>query len=172
MGKEEEIRKSGMIERTLVLLKPDAVERGLSGEIIKRFEQRGLKIIGLKMVVPKREFVEKHYEAHRGKSFFKPLVEFLTNKPVVAMVIEGIHAIEIVRKMVGPTQPSEAPPGTIRGDFSHVSGAYADKFQFVVKNLIHASGNKEEAEKEIALWFKPEELCEYKRVEDVHIFGW
>jgi nucleoside-diphosphate kinase len=172
MDKEEEIRKSGLIERTLVLLKPDAVERGLSGEIIKRFEQRGLKIIALKMLKPNRELVEKHYAPHKGKKFYKPLVDFLTDKPVVAMVIEGIHAIEAVRAMVGPTQPFAAPMGTIRGDFSHMSGAYADKFQFVIKNLIHASGSKEEAEKEIKLWFKPEELCTYRRVEDVHIFGW
>ena len=111
-SKVEEKRKK-FIERTLVLLKPDAVERGLTGEIIKRFEQRGLKIVALKMLKPTRELVEKHYAPHKGKFFYQALVDYLCSGVVVAMVIEGVKAVEAVRKMVGPTDPLEAPMGTI-----------------------------------------------------------
>lgn len=159
-----------MIEKTLVLIKPDGVKRGLMGEIIKRFEQRGLKIVGMKMVWIDKNFSKKHYSAHVKKSFYKQLEDFITSGPVVAMVVEGIHAVEIVRKIVGSTEPKTAELGTIRGDFAHVSYTYADKKGMAIKNLIHASGNSEEAAIEINLWFKPEEIYDYKTVNEEHVF--
>lgn len=169
-------KKKPMIERTLILVKPDGVQRGLTGEIIKRFEQRGLKIIAMKMVYPTKELAEKHYrediaERH-GKKVRDMLIKFLTSGPVVAMVVEGIQAIESARRMVGSTYPFEAGMGTIRGDFAHVSKVYANEVGITVKNLVHASGNKEEADIEMPLWFKSEEIYEYKRAGEVHIFGW
>ncbi|RMF07149.1 nucleoside-diphosphate kinase [Candidatus Woesearchaeota archaeon] len=157
-----------MIERTLVLLKPDAVQRCFVGEIITRFERVGLKIVGMKMVWVDKEFSRKHYSDHVDKPFYPGLENFITEGPVIAMVLEGIHAVEVVRKLVGPTEPKQAPPGTIRGDFSHHSYAYTDKKGIAIKNLIHASGSVEDAKKEVSLWFKPEELHSYKTVHDVH----
>lgn len=158
-----------MIERTLVLLKPDAVERGITGQIITRLEQAGLKIVGMKMVWVDKNFSKKHYSAHVKKHFYTPLENFITSGPVIAMVIEGLHAVEIVRKIVGPTEPRTAPAGTIRGDFSAHSYAYTDKKKISIKNLIHASGTKAEAKKEIALWFKKEEMHSYKTVHEKHV---
>ena len=159
-----------MIEKSLVIIKPDGVERGLVGEILRRFENAGLKIVGMKMVWIDKKFAEKHYEAHKVKPFFKELVEFITEGPVVAFVIEGVHAVENVRKLVGATSPSEAAPGTIRGDFAHISMAYASKKGLGGKNVIHASGNKQEADNEIKLWFTKEELHSYMRVDEKHVF--
>ena len=151
-----------MKERTLVLIKPDGLKRGLAGEIIKRFEDRGLKICGMKMVWVDREFSKKHYSEHLEKYFYQNLENFIIEAPVVAMAIEGIHAVELIRKLVGPTEPKSAMPGTIRGDYAHQSYAYADKQGIAIKNLIHASGTKEEAKKELKLWFSEEELYDYK----------
>jgi len=148
------------MEKTLVLLKPDAVQRGLVGEIIKRFEQRGLKIIGMKMVWLNREFTEKHYAEHVKKPFFKELASFIEEGPLIAFVIEGVQAISAVRKIVGATKPEEALPGTIRGDYAH----YLVRGQ----NLVHASANDKDAEKEIKLWFKPEEMHTYPRDDEKH----
>ncbi|MCD6590028.1 nucleoside-diphosphate kinase [Candidatus Woesearchaeota archaeon] len=159
-----------MIERTLVLIKPDGVRRGLIGKIIMRFEDAGLKIVGMKMVWIDKDFAKKHYSEHVGKDFYSMLEEFITSGPVVAMVIEGVEAVEVVRKIVGPTEPKTAPPGTIRGDFAHHSARHADKHKKAVQNLIHASGTREEAEKEIALWFNPEEIHSYKTVHELHTF--
>ena len=158
-----------MIERTLVLLKPDAVQRCLSGRIIQRFEDVGLKIIGMKMVWVDEAFAKKHYEEHIKKPFYPGLEALITLGPVIAIVLEGIHAVETVRKMVGPTEPKSAPPGTIRGDFAHVSYGYADKKGIGIKNLIHASDIVENAKKEIRLWFTDKELHSYKTVHDAHI---
>ena len=158
-----------MIEHTLVFLKPDAVERSITGQIISRLEQAGLKIVGMKMIWVDKNFSKKHYSAHIDKKFYKYLEEFITSGPVIAMVIEGLHAIEIVRKIVGPTEPRIAPPGTIRGDFAVHSYAYTDSKKISIKNLIHASGTKEEAKKEIELWFKPSELHTYKTVHEKHV---
>ncbi|MBI5389721.1 nucleoside-diphosphate kinase [Candidatus Woesearchaeota archaeon] len=159
-----------MIEQTLVLLKPDAVQRGLMGEIIKRFEQVGMKIVGIKMVWMDKEFSKKHYAAHIQKPFYKGLEEFMTAGPVVALAIEGLHAVETVRKMVGDTEPKKALPGTIRGDYAHHSYAYTDKRGIAIKNLIHASGNAEDAKQELALWFGKKELQTYKTVHEMHVF--
>jgi len=159
-----------MIERTFVMLKPDAVQRQLTGRIMQRFEDAGLKIVGMKMQWIDEEFSKKHYKDHIDKPFFKGLDEFVREGPVIAMVIEGINAIENVRRIVGSTEPKSAQPGTIRGDFAHVSYSYADEKGKAIKNLIHASGNKEDAEYEINLWFKPEEIHSYKTVHEQHVF--
>ena len=163
-----------MIEKTLVLIKPDGVKRGLIGELVKRFENRGLKIAGLKMAWIDEEFAKKHYtediSKRRGEHVRNYLVKFLQESPVVAIVIEGINAIEIVRKIVGGTEPRAAQPGTIRGDFAHVSYSYADKKEMVVRNVVHASGNKEDAEYEISIWFKPEEIYSYKISPEEQLF--
>ena len=162
-----------MIQQTLVLVKPDGVARGLTGEIIKRFEQRGLKIIALKLVHVNMDHAKKHYTEditeRRGQKVRDMLMEYITGGPVVAMIIEGVRAIENVRKLTGTTESKEAPPGTIRGDFSHVSFSYADNKEIPIKNLVHASGNEEDAKHEIALWFSIDEIHDYKRCEDDHI---
>jgi nucleoside-diphosphate kinase len=162
-----------MIEQTLVLVKPDGVERGLIGAIIKRFEQRGLKIVALKLTKVDQDFSKKHYTEdiakRRGKHVRELLVQYVTDSPIVAMIIEGVDAIENVRKIVGGTESKSALPGTIRGDFSHVSFNYADNKKMVVKNLIHASSDKKDAKSEIALWFSIDEIHSYKRSEDNHI---
>lgn len=160
-----------MIEKTLVLLKPDSVQRGLIGEIISRFEKIGLKIVGMKMVFVTKDLAGKHYfdiEQRHGKKVFDNNVKFLTEGPIIAMCLEGVHAIEIVRKMVGSTEPKSALPGTIRGDYSHVSYDYADSKNIVTKNLIHASSSKEDAKRELELWFKKEELHSYNTVHEKH----
>ena len=163
-----------MIERTFVAIKPDGVQRSLVGEVLGRFEKAGLKIIGIKMQWIDKDFAKKHYtediEKRRGKKVRDLLMDYISEGPVVAMVLEGIHAIEIVRKIVGGTEPKSALPGTIRGDYCHVSYDYADKQELAIRNIMHASGNKEDAEYEIKLWFKDNELHSYKNAHDVHIF--
>ncbi len=162
-----------MIERTLVLLKPDAVQRALVGEIIKRFENSGLKIIGLKLVHADKELSSKHYTEElaqrRGEHVRNWNIDFISSNPVVAIAIEGVNAIENVRKMVGETEPKAALPGTIRGDFSHISYSYCDNKKMVVKNVIHASANKEDAERELDVWFKKNELFSYRSAHDEHV---
>lgn len=157
-----------MIQKTLVLLKPDAVERGLCGEIIHRFERAGLKIMGMKMQWMNKEFASKHYDAHVQKDFYKSLEEYMTSGPVLAMVLEGVEAVTIVRKMAGETEPKKSTPGTIRGDFAVHSYAYADNKGISIKNLIHASGTPEEAQKEVNLWFTDDELHSYTTVHEKH----
>ncbi|MCS7122247.1 MAG: nucleoside-diphosphate kinase [Archaeoglobaceae archaeon] len=148
------------MERTFVMLKPDAVQRGLIGEIISRFEKKGLKIIAMKMLKIERELAEKHYFEHRGKVFFDNLINYITSAPVVAMVLEGKNAVKVVRSIVGATNPSEALPGTIRGDYGMDIG----------RNVIHASDSKESAEREISIFFKPNELCEFKRIDENWVY--
>lgn len=136
------------MEQTLVLIKPDAVRRGLIGEIIRRFESRTLKIKALKIIKPSRELMERHYEVHRGKPFFEPTVEFMSSGPVVAMILEGDDAIAIVRRMMGALKPLDAQPGTIRGDFTLSTQ----------ENLVHGSDSVDTAKTEIAVWFAPDEM--------------
>ena len=136
------------MQRTFVMVKPDGVERRLVGEIIRRFENRGLKLIGLKMLAPDRALAEKHYAVHRERPFFGELVEFVISGPVVAMAWEGEQAITLVRKMMGATKPEEALPGTIRGDYT----------TSIQTNLVHGSDAPETAQSELALWFQPGEL--------------
>lgn len=143
-------------ERTFVMLKPDAVQRGLIGEIIRRFERKGIKVVAMKFVSVSRDLAEKHYAVHKGKSFFEPTVKYITSSSVVAMVLEGNNVIEMVRHMMGKTDPQKAEMGTIRGDFG----------QFIGRNLVHGSDSVETAEFEINLWFKPGEIVSYKRIDD------
>ena len=142
-----------MNERTLVLVKPDAVQRLLAGRILARYEERGLKIVGLKLMTVSTDLAEKHYAVHRSKPFFGGLVEFITSGPLVAAVLEGPNAIAIVRAMNGATRPHEAAPGTIRGDFALETA----------QNLVHASDGPDTAEAELGLWFGAGELVEYER---------
>jgi len=154
-----------MIQRTLILLKPDALDRGIIGQIVSRFERVGAKIVGLKLLVSEKDTALQHYTdditRRRGEHVRNLLVEMLTSGPILAMVVEGVEIVEVVRKMVGETEPRKAAPGTIRGDFAHVSYGHADEKDIAVFNLIHASANPEEAAVEISVWFKPEELIKY-----------
>ena len=156
-----------LIQRTLILFKPDAVQRGIVGEILTRFERVGLKIIGTKMIFPSKEHYHKHYEGigkmvtRRGEKAFDMALEFMTQGPVIAMVFEGVEAVELVRKLVGGTEPKMALPGTIRGDYSHMSFGYADEHNVGIPNLIHASGSIEEAKQEISHWFSDFEIYNY-----------
>ncbi|MBD3203471.1 nucleoside-diphosphate kinase [Candidatus Woesearchaeota archaeon] len=159
-----------LIQQTLVLLKPDAIQRGIIGPIISRFEQAGLKIVGMKMVWVDKAFSKKHYSAHVDKKFYPGLENFITSGPVISMVVEGIQSVKAVRKIVGSTEPHQASPGTIRGDFAHHSYEYTDKKGIAIKNLIHASGNIKEAKKEIELWFKAKEIHTYKTVHETHVY--
>jgi nucleoside-diphosphate kinase len=157
------------MERTLILLKPDAVQRGLTGEIIARFERRGLKIVGLKLMQVPLALAEEHYGEHKGKPFFPGLVEYITSSPLVAMVVEGPQAVKAVRQTVGGTDPTWGPddapakfalPGTIRGDFALMKG----------RNLVHASDSPENGVKEVALWFAESELMDWWRDTDRWVY--
>ena len=141
------------MERTLVLIKPDAVQRGLVGEILARFERKGLKVIGLRLLSVPTEMAERHYAVHAGKHFYADLVSFITSGPVAAVALEGPDAIATVRRLVGSTMPNEADPGTIRGDLG-ISG---------LRNLVHASDAAETADEELELWFGGERLTAYRR---------
>jgi nucleoside-diphosphate kinase len=191
------------VERTLIILKPDAVQRGLVGEIISRFEKVGLKFVAMKMLVPEDERLTKHYPTDRhefiegmgnktldnykelgidatevfghadaykiGLQVREWLVDFMKSGPVIAAVLEGPHAVETVRKIRGFTLPSAAQPGTITGDYSFDSSALANAGKRTIKNLVHASGNKEEAEHEIPIWFDADELHSYETVHQKHM---
>ena len=148
-------------ERTLVLIKPDGVERGLVGRILARFEDRGLRIAGLRLVHADRALAERHYAAHAGKGFYEGLVAFITSGPLVAVVLEGPGAISMARTMIGATDPRKADPGTIRGDLAVDMG----------QNLVHASDSQESAATELALWFRAGEVVEYRRDLDRWISG-
>jgi nucleoside-diphosphate kinase len=161
-----------MMQRTLVLLKPDAVQRGLIGKIITRFEDVGLKIVAMKMVWADENLAEKHYFDVKERydiRIFNSLSEYLRLGPVIAMVLEGIDSVKLVRKMVGTTYPDESAPGTIRGDFAHISKAYANENNKRVSNLIHASAKPEEAKYEIGLWFTDKDIHDYKTVHEEHV---
>lgn len=155
------------IQKSLVVFKPDAVQRGLVGEILTRFERVGLKIVGTKMISPTKEHYYKHYEeigqmiTRRGQDKFDITLDMMMDGPVIAMVFEGVEAVELIRKLVGTTEPKSALPGTIRGDYSHMSFGYGDDENKGIPNLIHASGDVEEAKQEIAHWFSDEELYDY-----------
>jgi nucleoside-diphosphate kinase len=152
------------VERTLVLLKPDAVARGLVGRIVARFEDALLKVVAAKMVWMDAELTRRHYfdlEERFGATVYNSMAEFMQAGPVLAVVLEGVEAVACARKLVGSTYPDQAPPGTIRGDFAHMSRAYANAHKIAVANLVHASGNPEEAEHEIGVWFAKEEIHDY-----------
>jgi nucleoside-diphosphate kinase len=161
------------IERSLVLFKPDTIERGLVGEILQRFERVGLKIVGLKMLQPTTEHAEKHYTEdlaiRRGEHVRKAMVDMLTSGPVIAIVLEGIEAVEQVRKMIGGTEPKSSAPGTIRGDYAHTSFKHVDaSASNKLYNLIHGSATVEEAKQEVAIWFTEDELVNHDPVYTKH----
>ncbi len=150
-----------LIEKSLVVAKPDAVQRGYIGEIITRFERRGLRLVSAKFIQITREFAEKHYSIHQGKPFFEGLVNYIISSPVLAMVWEGENAIAAIRQTVGSTNPLDATPGTIRHDLALLTS----------RNLIHASDSPENAEKEIALWFNPSEIYSWNQSNEAWIYG-
>ena len=143
-------------EQTFVMIKPDGVQRGLVGHIISRFEQKGFKIVAMKFIYVSRDLAEKHYGIHKGKPFFEPTVNYIISSPVVALVLEGENAIQNVRAMMGKTNPSEASPGTIRGDFGQING----------RNIVHGSDGPDTASFEIGLWFSADEITEYTRIDE------
>ncbi|MCH7484276.1 MAG: nucleoside-diphosphate kinase [Chloroflexi bacterium] len=149
-----------MRERTLILVKPDGMQRGLAGEIISRLESRGLRIVGLRMLRVDEALAKRHYAEHEGKPFFAGLIDYITSSPIIAAVIEGTHAIEVVRKTIGVTNPADAEPGTIRGDLAVELG----------RNLIHGSDGPDSAAREIALFFDESQTFDYKRDMDRWIF--
>lgn len=154
------MEKERINERTYVMVKPDGVQRGLVGEIIKRFENRGYKLIALKMATPSKEHFEKHYEDLKGKKFFPGLIEYMLSGPVVATVWQGAQAVKVGRKIVGETDPFDSTPGTIRGDYCIEKG----------RNVIHASDTVENAEKEINLWFNQEEVNSWSKVDEKQVY--
>lgn len=160
------------VNKTLVLIKPDGIKRGLMGRVISRFEDAGMKIVGMKMRNVAEEHALKHYtediSIRRGEKVRTMLIDFLKTGPVLALVVEGVNAIENVRKIVGTTEPKSAAPGTIRGDFAHVSFSHADEKGKVVENLIHASSDEADAEREVWLWFNEDELSSYKLAHEAH----
>ena len=149
------------MQLTLILLKPDALQRRLVGTLIQRFEHKGLRLVGMKLLQPTRELAEKHYAVHKGKPFYDSLLKFLAAGPSVALVWEGREAVAVARTLMGPTDGTKAPPATIRGDFA-IS---------VQNNLVHGSDSVENAAQEIALWFKPEELVNYAMVDAAWVSG-
>lgn len=148
-----ENKKQMKFERTLVILKPDAVQRGLIGEILPRFERKGIKFVGMKMMKLSNVLLEKHYAQHRGKNFFEPTKKYMQMMPVLAAVLEGQEVVRVVRAICGPTESKDAPQGTIRGDFSMT----------IARNIIHSSEDIRAARREIKLYFKPSELFNYER---------
>jgi nucleoside-diphosphate kinase len=149
------------MEKTLILLKPDCVHRRLVGSIVQRFEQKGLRLAGLKLVQVSRSLAEQHYAVHKGRAFYESLLKFITSGPTAALVLEGPQAVVVARNLIGATDGAKAAPGTIRGDFA----------LSVQNNLIHGSDSPENAAAEVALWFKPEELVNYQPVDAAWIVG-
>lgn len=165
------------MEQTLVVFKPDAVQRGIVGEIITRFEHVGLKIAGLKMLRPDDAHFHAHYETigtmitRHGEDIFNVTVEAMKESPVIAVVLEGIHSVDLVRKMVGSTEPAKSAPGTIRGDYAHSNFAYANGEGRTLPNVVHASATPEEAAQEIKLWFDEDELHTYETAAQTAVHG-
>jgi nucleoside-diphosphate kinase len=149
-----------MIEKTFVMVKPDGVERGIVGKVVQRFEDRGLKICAVKMMKIPRELAERHYEEHKGKGFYEPLLSYITSGPVVCMVLEGENAVATARAMMGKTNPQDAAPGTIRGDFAQVTG----------RNVVHGSDSSESAKREIKLFFNDYEIQKYEKIDEEWLF--
>ncbi len=160
------------IERTLIILKPDTIKRGLVGEIISRFERAGIKIVAMKMIAPEELHFHKHYEgisnliSRWGEDIYNVVLAQMTETPVIAFVLEGVEVVEYVRKLVGTTDPRDSDPGTIRGDYTHITRTFTNKVGSTLPNILHASGNRQEAEQEIALWFDKSEI--YGEYETVH----
>jgi nucleoside-diphosphate kinase len=161
------------VERTLVLLKPDAVARGLAGRILARFEDAALKVVGTKMRLMDAEFTRQHYfdlEQRLGAEVYNTTAAFMQTGPVIALVLEGVDAVAKVRKLIGSTYPNDAPPGTVRGDFAHQTRASSEVSGKAVMNLVHASGNPDEAKYEVDLWFGADELHEYQTLTEKYAY--
>lgn len=156
------------MEQTLIIFKPDAVKRGIVGEVLTRFERVGLKIVGVKMLQPDYDQYFEHYEgiskmvSRRGQEAFEVTLQMMQEGPVIAVVLEGIKAVSLVRKMVGDTEPEKAAPGTVRGDYAHMGFEHSNQESIGVPNVLHASGDAQEAKKEISHWFSQSELFEYE----------
>ncbi len=148
------------MEKTFVMIKPDGIQRRLIGDIIARFEKAGIKIVAMKFLMVSKKMAEKHYAIHKGKPFYDGLIKYITSGPVVAMVLEGNNVIERVRKMVGATDPKDAMPGTIRGDYAQEIG----------RNIVHASDSLKTAQHEIKLWFSKEEIVDYSLTDEKWLF--
>jgi len=148
-----------VIEKTYVMVKPDGVQRGIVGRVVQRFEDRGIKLVAMKMMRIPRELAERHYEEHKGKGFYEPLLTYITSGPVVCMVLEGENCVAAVRTMMGKTNPQDAAPGTIRGDFSLVTG----------RNIVHGSDSPESAKREIKLFFNDYELQKYDKADEAWV---
>lgn len=165
------------MEKTLIVFKPDAVARGIVGEIITRFEKVGLKIVAMKMLAPGREHYYEHYETigllktRKGDDIFNATVESMVEGPVIAAVLEGVEAIEVVRKMVGSTEPKGSLPGTIRADYAHMSYTHANQIGRAIANVMHASADPAEAAKEISHWFAEAEILNYSSVHETYTHG-
>lgn len=165
------------MERTLIVIKPDTLQRALVGEILTRFERVGLKIVATKMLQPDNDHYYHHYEnigkmvSRRGNKAFDMVLKMMSQGPVIAFVLEGVEAVALVRKLVGTTEPKSALPGTIRGDYAHISFEHADKKDMGIPNLIHASGDPDEAKKEIEHWFSESEIFDYRSINDPHTKG-
>ncbi len=159
-------------EKTLIIFKPDSVQRGIVGEILARFEKVGLKIVATKMIQPDKDHYFHHYEnigkmvSRRGQKAFDVTLDMMNSGPVIAFVLQGVEAVSLVRKMVGATEPKSALPGTVRGDYAHMSFGYADVNEVGIPNLMHASGDSEEAEMEIRHWFSESEIFDYENVHE------
>ena len=161
------------MERTLLLLKPDAVARGLVGQVLTRFENALLKVIAVKMVWVDADLTRRHYfdlEDRFGPDVYNAMAEFMQTGPVIAVILEGVDAIATTRKLVGSTYPDQAAPGTIRGDYAHMSRSYANSRKVAVANLVHASGNSEEAAREIDVWFAKDEIHEYRSAAERYVY--
>ena len=162
------------MEKTLVLIKPDGIIRQVTGKIISRFEDAGLKMIGMKMVWVDEDLAKKHYRKDiaekYGEKIRNSLIEYVREGPIIAIALEGVDAIKVTRKIVGATYPNESQPGTIRGDFAHISKHFANSEEMNVRNLIHASGDEEDAKIEVPLWFNEKEIHTYQTVHDMICF--
>ncbi|MDD3035327.1 MAG: nucleoside-diphosphate kinase [Candidatus Saccharimonadaceae bacterium] len=163
------------LERTLIIIKPDAMQRGLVGQIISRFERAGMKIVAMKMVAPDELHFHKHYEgisnliSRWGEDIYNIVLAQMTETPVIAFVLEGVEAVYYVRKLVGTTDPKDSAPGTIRGDFTHITREFTNKAGSTLPNILHASGDPKEAEQEIALWFDKSEVYSYYKTTDENV---
>jgi len=162
------------MEKTLVLIKPDGIIRQVTGKIISRFEDAGLKMVGMKMVWVDEDLAKKHYREDvaekYGEKIRNSLIEYVREGPIIAIALEGVDAIKVTRKIVGSTYPNESQPGTIRGDFAHISKHFANSEEMNVRNLIHASGDENDAKIEISLWFNEKEMHTYRTVHDMICF--
>jgi nucleoside-diphosphate kinase len=157
------------VDRTLVLIKPDGVQRGLVPDILERFQTAGLELLGLNLTYPSEDLIAQHYEEHHDKDFYPTLLDYMVDEPVIAVAYQGVEAVATARKLVGDTEPHNAAPGTIRGDHAHTTTQHANSEDKPVKNLVHAAEDHDDAERELALWFDDEDLRPVGRLDTDHI---